>query len=120
MVDRGDRAERLHGGRQRTGPDGESDRQRTPVGRGERQAYTGSNRSTYALQKATIYRPGLVTLSNFRGEVSHLEDLSSGGKLNYTLRIHGRASTEVTCKRGFLVLDLTVWKNRGFVFQPPP
>src|SRR5262245_48294439 len=71
--------------------------------------------NSFALGKATVYRPGFVTLSDFQVSTSHLED-TSGGQFNYTLQIRGYAQSEAALKDCFMVLDMSFGKSRGFVF----
>jgi TonB family protein len=73
----------------------------------------GSNALRFSLAKATVYRPGLVTISNFRVQTHHVESVNLGGSFNYELAIYGHATSDVPLEDCFLVLELNSWKNAG-------
>lgn len=73
----------------------------------------------YAFSPAPLYRPGLVTLSNFRVSVSHVETMN-GDQFNYDLHIHGRATSDTAFKKVFMVLEMTAWKVHGIAFTEVP
>jgi TonB family protein len=73
----------------------------------------GTSAARFSLAHATIYRPGLITLSNFRVQVRHAETMNGGERFNYEISIYGRAKTDVPLKDCFLVLELNAWKNAG-------
>jgi len=76
----------------------------------------GSTAQRYALAPAPLYRPGFVTFENFRVSVSYIENLSTGGSMNYDLHLYGRAKTDTVLKDCFLVLELNSWRNNGCVY----
>ncbi len=69
----------------------------------------------YAFLPATLFRPGLVTLSDFRVNTSHLESVN-GGRFNYELHIYGRAKSDTALKKCFMVLEMTAWKTQGVAY----
>jgi TonB family protein len=73
----------------------------------------------FTFLRATLYRPGLVTLSDFRVNTSHLES-SSGGRFNYELHIYGHAKSDTPFKKCFMVLEITAWKSSGVAFAEMP
>ncbi len=74
----------------------------------------------FALMKTPFYLPGLVTLPKFIVKSHHLEMIQSGARLNYELRIEGRAIADVTLKHCFFVLELTSWRGSNVVFAELP
>src|SRR5207245_1595457 len=62
--------------------------------------------NSFSFGHALFYRPGLVTLSNFRIQNRHLVMQKSGANLNYELRIFGDATSDVELKDCFLVLEI--------------
>jgi TonB family protein len=75
----------------------------------------GSSAHEFALAKSTLYRPGLVTLSDFHVGVHHIQD-TQGNRFNYDMRINGRAKSDVAFTNCFLVLELKWGRNRGWLF----
>jgi TonB family protein len=80
---------------------------------------TGSASNQFALMKATVYRPGLVTWGDLKVGTHHVED-TGGGRFNYEIRISGRAKADTSFKNCFLVLEMTSWKDTGWVFMEIP
>jgi TonB family protein len=74
-----------------------------------------STASNYTFGHALVYRPGLITLSNFRVRSHHLTN--SSGRFNYELEIFGDATSDVELKDCFLVLEINAWKNAGCVWK---
>lgn len=73
----------------------------------------------FGFVRSTVYRPGLVTLTDFRVGTSHLETMN-GDKLNYDLHIHGKAQSDTGFKKCFMVLEMTGWKTGGVAFAEVP
>jgi TonB family protein len=73
----------------------------------------------FAFLRATLYRPGLVTLTDFRVGTSHIE-ATGGGRFNYELHIYGHAKSDTPFKKCFMVLELTAWKANGVAFAEMP
>lgn len=78
-----------------------------------------STATRFALFKATVYRPGLVTLSHLRVGTWHLEH-ATGGSSSYRLQIRGQAESDTSFTRCFLVLELDWWKESGWIFVELP
>ena len=76
--------------------------------------------SDFTFLRATIYRPGLVTLDDFHVRISSIEDVNSGGRFNYELHIQGRAKSDTTFRNCFMVLEMTAWKSHGVAFAEMP
>jgi TonB family protein len=71
----------------------------------------------YSFGHALFYRPGLVTLSDFRIQNRHLVSQKTGANLNYELRIFGNVTSDVELKDCFLVLEIDAWKNLACVWE---
>jgi len=80
---------------------------------------TGASTEEYAFLRATLFRPGLVALTDFRVATAHAED-GTGGRFNYTLKIFGHAKSDTAFKKCFMVLEMTGWKARGVAFAEMP
>lgn len=74
---------------------------------------------SYALGRSSVYRPGLVTLTDFRVGTSRLES-TGGGSSNHRLNIYGRAKSDTAFKKCFMLLEMTAWKSKGVVFVEMP
>ncbi len=76
----------------------------------------------YALIKAPFYRPGLVALPKFIVRTRHLNvNLAhSAGRLNYEMEVRGVAKSDVSLQNCFFVLELTSWKDSGYLFSRLP
>jgi len=80
-----------------------------------------SSTSRYALNPATLYRPGFVNFSDVRIVTSHINDLGgSGGTFNYELHIYAHATVDTVLKNCFMVLELNSWRDSGCVYQHLP
>ncbi len=88
-----------------------------------------SSASQYALNPATIYRPGFVNFSNVRIVTSHVELLASssgavlggsGGTFNYELHIYANATVDTVLKNCFMVVELNSWRDSGCVYEHLP
>src|SRR4051812_47707560 len=64
----------------------------------------------FTFLRATLYRPGLVALTDFRVNTSHVES-TGGGRFNYELHIYGHAKSDTAFKKCFMVLEMTAWKS---------
>lgn len=73
----------------------------------------------YALVRSTIYRPGLVTISDLRVKTKHIVT-TNGDRFNYDLNITGHLKSDTTFKKCFLVLEMTAWKTNGFAYIELP
>jgi TonB family protein len=80
---------------------------------------TGTASNQFALMKAKLYRPGLVTWKELKVGTYHSEDMG-GGRFNYEIRITGRATSDTNFKNCFLVLEMASWKDTGWVFTEIP
>jgi TonB family protein len=79
----------------------------------------GTSTHEFALAKAIVYRPGLVTLSNFKVGVHVLQD-GRGNRYNFDMKIYGEAKADVDFKNCFLVLELKWGTRRGWLFAELP
>lgn len=80
----------------------------------------GTTAPRYALTKATLYRPGLVTITSFRVVVSHVEFTSGGGGFNYEIHLYGHLNSDTALQSCFIVLELNSWNDAGCVFAELP
>jgi TonB family protein len=73
----------------------------------------------YALARSTIFRPGLVTLGEFRVKTTHIVT-TNGDRYNYDLNISGHLTSDTGFQHCFLVLEMTAWKTNGFAYVELP
>lgn len=74
----------------------------------------------FALLKAPAYLPGFVALPRFTLQTHHLNLVRAAARLNYELRIHGIAKSDVALKNCFFVLELTSDNDTSFRFAEMP
>ena len=76
----------------------------------------------YGFVKAPFYPPGLVSLPRFIVKTHHLNlnMRNSAGSVNYEMRVLGAAKSDVTRRNCFFVLELTGWKDSGFLYSQLP
>lgn len=76
-----------------------------------------SSAGDFSFGRALFYRPGRITLSNFRLKSRHLVSTDTGARLNHELLLSGSATSDVELKDCFFVLEIDAWKNSACVFR---
>jgi TonB family protein len=70
----------------------------------------------FSFGHALFYRPGRITLSNFRVQNRHLVGAQTGGSFNHEFLLFGHATSDVELKDCFLVLEIDAWKTSACLF----
>lgn len=81
---------------------------------------TACHSQLFALVKTPAYRPGFVVLPRFTLLTHHLNVGRAGARLNYELRIHGVAKSDVARQNCFFVLEFTAGRGTSFTYAEMP
>lgn len=81
---------------------------------------TASYSNKFSLAKMPAYLPGFVALPKFTVQTHHLNLIRTGTRLNYELRIRGRAKSDVALRNCFFVLELTSENETTVAFADMP
>jgi TonB family protein len=76
--------------------------------------------SRYALQRAAVYSSNYVEVTHEQVQVHHLEDLATGGRINYEMRFQAVVKADANLQNCFMVLELKFEEGLGYVFQELP